>query len=130
MAKRNRFGLPIDADGYAPSLFPDTLDTCFYAHDRYTSCGEGELVRHEVFFNRKDHGLQELSKNYGAWLYLCPVHYGHIRNYPQMHRALEKETQQRMMDRYGWSLGDFMRVFGKDYQAKNEDAAPEEEDEL
>ncbi len=123
--RKNSYGLIIDQDGYAPSVFSETENACFYADDRYTACGVGEIQRHVVFYDKKDAGLSEISKSYGAWLCLCPVHVGHVKFYPQMKRALEREAQQRLMERYGWDDEQFQRIFGKDYMKTETESAEE-----
>jgi len=106
---------PTDEEGFTPSIFPEAEHTCFYANDRYTACGEGEIQRHVVFCGKEDARLSEISKAHGAWVNLCPVHIDHVKYFPQMKRALEREAQQRMMDRYGWDEARFQHIFGKDY---------------
>ena len=120
--KQNSYGVPIDEEGYASSVLSEKSDVCFYADDRYTACGAGELQRFEIFYDSKDSGLRELSKSYGAWVCLCPVHVGHIKFFPQMKRALENKAQQRMMERYGWDENQFQRVFGRDYLIKEKES--------
>lgn len=58
---RNKFGILLDTNGYAPSLFP--TGCCYLC-----KCQPPQLVRHEVY-----HGsLRKKSKAYGLWAELCP----------------------------------------------------------
>lgn len=120
-------GRIMDDDGYAPSIFPESEHACFYANDRYSSCGTGDIHRHIIFYSTKDNGLREISKAHGAWLNLCPVHSGYVKFFPQMKRALEREAQQRMMELCGWDEKQFLHVFGKDYLAVEEPGEQDEE---
>lgn len=111
-ALRNEYGEPLDANGYAKSVFP--TGCCWYAvnGDRIrTACGGNALVRHEVF-----HGAsRQTSKRYGAWVTLCPLHHAKVHDYPQFERPLKQETQRRVMERYGWTVDRFRAKFGKSY---------------
>lgn len=109
----NEYGEPLDRNGYAASVFPD--DACYFADDRYTTCGSPELCRHEVYHHDMGGATRELSKRYGAWVTLCPTHHGHVHHYPQLNRELLKETQRRVMERYGWDEDEFRKHFGKNY---------------
>lgn len=126
--RRNSYGIIIDQEGYAPSIFPEAEHTCFYADDRYSACGDGEIQRHVVFYDKKDAGLSEISKAHGAWVNLCPVHIGLVKMFPQMKRALEREAQQRMMEKHGWDEEEFLRIFGKDYLVREDESSGQEGD--
>ena len=110
---RNEYGEPLDRNGYASSVFPETC--CYYMGDKLTSCYGCDLVRHEVYHADMSGGIRDLSKRYGAWVTLCPTHHGHVHSYPQMHRDLQKEAQRRVMERYGWDEEQFRNKFGKNY---------------
>lgn len=111
---KNDFGEPLDRNGYAPSVCP--VDRCYFAEDKYTSCdGTGDLVRHEAYHNDQGGVARAMSKRYGAWVTLCPLHHWHVHNYPQLARELQKDVQRRVMEHYGWSEDDFRKHFGKNY---------------
>lgn len=102
----NKYGVPLDRNGYAPSIIP-SVEGCFW-------CGrtDGKLDRHEVF-----HGAYRAkSKGLGLWVNMC--HECHMR----LHRedaatdaALKKVGQQAAMAYYGWTVAEFRRRFGKNY---------------
>lgn len=108
---RNEYGEALDRNGYAPSVFPETC--CYYAQER--SCTGADLVRHEVFHHDMGGATRELSKRYGAWVTLCPVHHGYVHSYPQITRTLQQDAQRRVMKRYGWTEDEFRKRFGKNY---------------
>lgn len=109
----NEYGEQMDRNGYAPSVF--AADCCYFADDRYTTCGSLDLVRHEVYHHDQGGVTREMSKRYGAWVTLCPLHHAHVHNYPQLNRELQREAQRRVMQRYGWDEDQFRKHFGKSY---------------
>ena len=108
---KNEYGEPLDKNGYASSVFPQTC--CYYASER--SCTGTDLVRHEVYHHDQGGATRAMSKRYGAWVTLCPVHHGYVHNFPQMTKELQREAQRRVMARYGWSEEDFRKRFAKNY---------------
>lgn len=72
-------------------------------------------MRHEVFHSDMSGGVRGTSKRYGAWVTLCPQHHNYVHTYPQIFKPLQRETQARVMARYGWSEDDFRKRFGKNY---------------
>lgn len=74
------------------------------------------LHKHHVFFGSANRALSEL---YGCWVYLCPRHhnasgYG-VHNNRTLDLKLKQQCQIACMERYGWSVEDFIEVFGKNY---------------
>ena len=60
---RNEYGVKLDKNGYAPSLFPHESFRCF-------SCGRfGETARHEIFGGSR----RSASKALGLWVNVCPA---------------------------------------------------------
>lgn len=112
MAK-NEHGEALDSNGYAPSVFP--TERCFFSTDRLLRCGCVDLVRHEAYHHDQGGATRELAKRYGAWVTLCPRHHADVHNFPQFNRELQRETQRRVMERYGWSEDEFRDHFGKNY---------------
>lgn len=93
----------MDSNGYNESLF--YTGRCF-------NCGCGDqLVRHEVFHGNN----RERSKRYGCWVTLCVRCHQDLHNHPASYRWMQKETQRTAMERYGWTLEDFRKIFGKSY---------------
>lgn len=107
----NEYGIPLDRNGYAPSIVPDhSPDCCFL-------CGRaGNLDRHEVY-----HGAyRDQSKRLGLWVYLChdSCHiFGRyaVHHNGQTDRELKRRVQSYAMERYGWTKEEFVREFGKNY---------------
>lgn len=110
---RNEYGEEMDRNGYVRSVFPE--DGCYFAPDRYSTCGGTDLVRHEVYHHDQGGVTREMSKRYGAWVTLCPWHHGYVHSFPQFGRELQRETQRRVMERYGWTAEEFRKKFGKSY---------------
>lgn len=106
---KNEYGTEIDRNGYAQSLL--STPGCYF-------CGRlGDIYhrnqRHEIF-----HGslFRERSKNLGCWVTLCPeCHRMLHQTTPAMDRHLKEAGQRAAMIRYGWSLEDFRKRFGKNY---------------
>lgn len=110
MAK-NEYGAPLDENGYSPSILQDDENACFIC----SGCGE-KLDRHEVFFG-SDRGK---SKRLGLWVTLCHDQH-HISGKNSVHQcwktnlALKRFAQKAAMEKYGWSVDDFIREFGRNY---------------
>jgi hypothetical protein len=79
-------------------------------------CGRvGAVERHHIFGG----AYKKKSEKYGAMIYLC--HFCHNEPPNGVHfnkdnmRTLRKQAQAEIMEKYGWSVSDFRRVFGKNY---------------
>ena len=84
--------------------------------DRCFICGSSQwLEKHHVFggANRK------LSEKYGLTVMLC--HYCHNEPPDGVHfnranmDALRQTAQKWAMDKYGWTVEDFIKIFGRNY---------------
>jgi hypothetical protein len=99
----NEFNVPLDSNGYAPSLLRTYPGVCF-------ECGRfSDTARHEIF-----HGpYRAKSKRYGLWVNVCP------RCHDFLHRngdqALKEKAQAEAQRAYGWSVQEFRIVFGKNF---------------
>jgi hypothetical protein len=103
---KNEFGAELDRNGYAPSLIPWPIG-CFV-------CGRQDrpLQRHEII-----HGpYREKSKRYGLWEPLCDYCHARAHRDSGLDRKLKVIMQHAAMLAYGWSLDDWRRVFGKNYE--------------
>lgn len=100
---KNEYGVQLDRNGYAPSLFPE--DKCYL-------CGKGgELVRHEII-----HGSRRTkSKAYGLWVTLCPSCHWKIHHEANTEEWMKGHAQHFAMMEYGWTKEDFRERFGKNY---------------
>lgn len=110
MAKVNAFGVPLDRNGYAPSLIQEKTDVVCWVDG--CNCTE-QLNRHEVF-----HGANRTkSKAFGCWVTLCYYHHAGIHNgqLPNIDRKLKVRCQSAYMRRYQQSVFDFIHTFGKNY---------------
>ena len=82
---------------------------CYITGDTY------ELHEHHVFggYNRK------LSEKYGLKIWLRPdwhnmENYG-VHNDQELNLKIKAEVQQKAMEHYGWTIADFISIFGKNY---------------
>jgi hypothetical protein len=72
---------------------------------------------HHVFFGKP---YRKLSETYGLKVYICHDHC-HVFGENAVHRNAEicRELQARVqkiaMEHYGWSVEDFIAIFGKNY---------------
>lgn len=103
--KRNEFGVPIDSNGYAPSLLmPDTEYPMCYG---CLQTGK-RLERHEIF----PASNRQKSKRYGLWVCVCRQCHEKM----QSAQGTKASAQDAAMRRYGWSKDDFIRIFGANYK--------------
>lgn len=64
-------------------------------------------------------GNRKISERYGLKVYLC--HYCHneppngIHFNAETNNALKAKVQKIAMEHYGWSVEDFIKIFGKNY---------------
>ena len=81
----------------------------------YSNERKGNMHRHEIFFGKN----RQNSIKYGLVVFLTPemhnaskdgVHFNHT-----LDLLLKKMGQKVAMDYYGWSVEDFIRIFGKNY---------------
>lgn len=109
----NEYGARLDRNGYAHSILQDDDSYCLIC------LGNGyndPLNRHEVFGGP----FRGKSKRLGLWCCLC--HSRHHQNGPEsVHQNaetalwLKRLAQHMAMEKYGWSMDDFIREFGKSY---------------
>ena len=81
----------------------------------YVTGEEYNLHKHHIFggANRK------LSERYGLWVYLR-ADYHNMSNYgvhfdKDFDLRLKSEAQGAAMNKHGWSIEDFIHIFGKNY---------------
>ena len=74
------------------------------------------LEEHHVFQGR---GRRMKSDKYNAVVYLCPACHrtapDAVHNSKMTREFLQEKFQRKLMDKYGWSVEDFIREFGKSY---------------
>lgn len=112
---RNKYGAPLDSNGYARSVVQDDLSRCYF-------CGRSDqkLDRHEIYHSDMGGVLREKSKRYGLWVMLCHDSCHQNGEY-SAHRSkdvalmLKRKGQQKAMEHYGWTEQEFRDVFGKSY---------------
>lgn len=84
--------------------------TDLYSIERY-----GNLHRHEVFFGKN----RQNSIKYGLVVFLTPE--AHNMSSAGVHfnatfdHELKQIGQRAAMEYYGWSVEDFIKIFGKNY---------------
>lgn len=78
------------------------------AHDDYWGLDE-----HHVFFgaNRKK------SEEYGLKVYIChdSCHLNGVHKHAELNRKVQAIVQKRAMQYYGWTIDDFIGLFGRNY---------------
>ncbi len=106
---RNEFGLLLDRNGYAPSILRTAQGKCYI-------CGRrAETERHEPF----GAALRSKSKALGLWVNLCRE--CHRTGEQSVHKCklaadvLREECQRAAMQQYGWSMGEWLARFYKNY---------------
>jgi hypothetical protein len=105
----NEFGAKLDKNGYAPSLFDTTPNTCYL-------CGrEIPTERHEIFGGAR----RDKSKAYGLWVNLCGGCHRTDKN--AVHQSknvamkMKRIGQKKAMRTYKWSQEEWMNRFFKNY---------------
>lgn len=105
----NEYGFPLDSNGYAPSVMQGDMELC------YICKMGGDLARHEPLNGSR----REKSKRLGLWVTICPACHasahgaGVVANANRM--QMKQDAQRAAMQRYGWSVDDFIREFGRNY---------------
>ena len=103
---KNEYGVPLDRNGYAPSVITDE-QRCFI-------CGRsgGKLDRHEVW-----HGAyRDKSKALGCWVPLCGECHDRLHHKGGgLDGELKEKSQSIVMEHYGWEVAEFRSRFGKSY---------------
>lgn len=102
------------------SILQSNRDRCYLCGRRPTSIDP--LDEHHVFFGP----FRERSEKYGLKVY---IHHGscHIFGDQAVHRnakicrELQEEAQRLAMSFYGWTVGDFINLFGRNYIGENDD---------
>ncbi len=94
---------------YPESIIDKELETCFI-------CGTTQNIHiHHIFGgpNRK------LSTKYGIVVALCARHHNMSNDGVHFNRTLDlklkKHAQQKAMNKYGWDISEFVKIFGKSY---------------
>lgn len=110
---KNEYGVKLDSNGYAPSIWVKAQDICFLCNR-----SDKALQRHEVF-----HGPNRTkSKKYGLWVCICYECHGKIHQKDSaLDRQLKAATQRRAQLTYGWSIEDFRERFGKNYREHDDE---------
>ena len=102
----NEYGIPLDRNGYAPSIASQE-ERCYFC-----GCSNNKLDRHEIF-----HGpYRTKSKALGLWVLLCHDEHMELHNSrPDRDKFLKRRGQEIAMCHYHWSVGEFRKRFGKNY---------------
>ena len=79
-------------------------------------CGKYEALElHHIYGGAR----RKISDKYGAVIYLChnchnePPKGVHFNK--EIRLQLQAETQEQLMDAYGWTVEEFRQIFGKSY---------------
>lgn len=106
----NEYGERQDRNGYVEDFLKNGEDL-LNAENRCYFCPNPNVERHELFHA----ALRQKSKAYGMWVLLCKEHHDYIHAHPKEEIPLKKQAQIKAMKKYGWSIGDFISRFGKNY---------------
>ena len=74
------------------------------------------LHKHHIFFGTSN---RKLSEKYGCWVWLRAdwhnmADYG-VHFNKKMDNDLKRIAQKKAMEVYGWSIEEFIRIFGRSY---------------
>lgn len=102
----NEYGVPLDRNGYAPSIAPHT-EGCDLCRRR-----DRPLQRHEPFQG----AFRTRSKNLGCWFWVCDECHRRIHQKDARFRLETKMLMQQLcMEHYGWTIEEFRANFGRNY---------------
>lgn len=93
------------------SILQEEKDCCFLCKRR-----DEPLDEHHIFAG----GNRSLSERYGLKVYLCHSRC-HIFGECAVHcnaevdKVLKRYAQKKAMERYKWTVDDFISIFGKNY---------------
>jgi hypothetical protein len=79
-------------------------------------CGSYRWLEYHHVFNASN---KKNSERYGLMVWLC--HFCHneppngVHHNRQNRLALQSRAQKKAMKKYGWSVEDFIKIFGKNY---------------
>ncbi len=84
--------------------------------DLYSTERYGNLHRHEIFFGW---GKRQLSIDYGLVVFLTPEMHNTSNRGVHFNREFDLELkrlgQTAAMEYYGWTVAEFIAIFGKNY---------------
>ena len=93
------------------SILQENKNHCFLCN------GTSEPLDKHHIFNASN---RDLSEKYGLFVYLC--HYScHIFGKNSVHKnnavayELKQKAEKEAMQRYGWSVEEFIKIFGRNY---------------
>ena len=94
------------------SIIQKDKERCFLC-DENASADYWGLDKHHVFggANRKK------SEKYGLTVYIHHdrCHLNGVHKYGFLDKELKRVAQRRAMKHYGWTVEDFIKIFGKNY---------------
>lgn len=83
MPTRNEFGVKLDKNGYAPSLFAHESFRCYHCH-RF-----GDTARHEIYGGSR----RKASKALGLWINVCPACHAAIHSSGELKDRYHRKGQ-------------------------------------
>lgn len=71
------------------------------------------LDKHHIFMG----ALRNKSEKYGLTVYLCHIecHLEGVHKNAKIDRKLKQIAQRKAMKYYGWTVEEFIKIFGKNY---------------
>lgn len=96
----------------AKSIIQSDKDHC-YICERNSHADYYGLDEHHVYgaSNRKK------SEKYGLKVYIChnKCHLNGVHKNAELNKALQARVQKIAMEHYGWTVEDFINLFGRNY---------------
>ena len=95
----------------AKSIIQESRERCYICGE---SGGYWGLDEHHVFGGFAN---KKISEKYGLKVYIChdKCHLNGVHKDAQLNQALKAKVQKIAMRHYGWTTGQFIRIFGKNY---------------
>jgi hypothetical protein len=94
------------------SIIQTDTEYCFICK-RHRQAVFGGLDKHHIFYayNRNN------SEKYGLFVYICHdrCHLNGVHKHHELDLKLKQYAQRKAMEHYGWSIKDFLKIFGTNY---------------
>ena len=92
------------------------MKSIFQTEKRCFLCGSYRWIEEHHIFGASN---RKKSEQYGLKVFLChechnePPH--GVHHNAELNNALKAKIQEKAMEYYGWSVEDFIKIFGKNY---------------
>lgn len=97
----------------AKSILQEDKSYCFICGKNARATYYG-LDEHHCFFGCSNRAK---SEKYGLKIYIChdTCHLNGVHKDAEINREVKQQAQRKAMEHYGWSVEDFIKIFGKNY---------------